>query len=93
MTSTNIRKQFVGLFILSSIVISLLILLPFAEDPIKEYLSAFFMNVEKQLPKPKETPETNSNRVSVQLDNVNQNVINDLGNTNSSENLNNNGKR
>ena len=90
MANTNIKKQFLVLVIQAGIIITLLILLPFVEDPAKEYVSAFFMNVEKQLPKPKETPSVNTNKESVPLDNVNQEVINDLGNVNGNINSNKN---
>lgn len=90
MANTNIKKQFLVLIVQVGIIITLLILLPFVEEPAKEYVSAFFMNVEKQLPKPKETPVTNTNRESVPLDNVNQDVINDLDNSNGNINANDN---
>ncbi len=86
MANTNIKKQFAGLSVLAAVIIASLIILPFLEDPTKEYVSAFFMNVEKYAPKPKETPHVNSNKTAEPLDNVNQNVINELGNSNGADN-------
>ena len=89
MATTGIKKQFFILATLAGIIIVSLIIIPFIEEPIKEYVSAFFMNVEKQLPKPKETPTMNTNQSSP-LDNVNQNVINEIGNKNGNVNTNGN---
>ena len=56
MAARDIRKQFVYLAFVASVIIASLVLLPFIESPVKEYVSAFFMKVEKELPKPDTTP-------------------------------------
>ena len=61
MMASELRKKFFIFAVFAITIISTLILVPFIEDPIKEYVAAFFMRVEKEIPKPKEMPNLNVN--------------------------------
>ena len=86
MTTSEIRKQFFILLSVAGVIISALILLPFIENPTKEYVATFFMIVEKAAPTSKNNqssakqaaPQTNQT-----ADNEAADISNNFGGGNS----------